>query len=153
MCAQPTVLKPQNIRFTMTKGQWNKKNSQMNSVDLGLKRKWPSFDHQILLMNSFSWNTCVYSCKAQFTPSLILIVVHQLCVDQTLSVGCIWCRPITVSGSWWQLLHITGGAKEMTSCPSRAGKRSPDRTVMTKDFLGNIRVHRGQKKSLGAVFS
>lgn len=58
----------------------------------------------------------------------------------------VWGSPISVSVSWRQVLYITGGAKEMTSCSWRGWKRSPDMTVMTKELLGNIGVHRGQKR-------
>lgn len=62
-----------------------------------------------------------------------------------------------VSVSRWQLLNIAGGAKEMTSRPCRGWERNPDRTVMTKEFLGNISAHRRhgreKKKCLEAVFS
>ena len=70
-------------------------------------------------------------------------------VEKTHSVHWAPCQLIFVSGSWWQVLFISDGAKEMTSRPCREWKRSPDRTVMTKEFLGNIRVNRGPgKKSI-----
>ena len=124
------------------------------------------YENQQIFYFIVDWDTieiCVVSvCTAvrlSLQPVYLNSVSYQLCVEKTLCADCAAarCRPISLSGSWWQVLYITGGAKEMTSCPCRGWKRSPDRTVMTKEFLGNIRVHRRQgekkKKCLGAVFS
>ena len=103
----------------------------------------------------------MFYCLSTSSLNLSLLLVnlnssisYQPSVDKAHLAGCAWCQCISVSGSWLQLLFITGGAKAMTSCPCRSWKWSPDRTVMTKELPGNIVVHRGQEKkvSWGCVF-
>ncbi len=97
------------------------------------------------------WEIFLFQCDAlQATVcNLFILIVHLISpvLRKHSADGARW-QPIPVSGSWWQVLYITGGAKEMTSCPCRGWKRSPDRTVMTKEFLGNIRVHRRQGEKI-----
>lgn len=90
-------------------------------------------------------------CQAVNPPVYCLLILTVLylisSVDKARSADCARCHRVSISGSWRQLPYITGGAKEMTSCRCRGWKRSPDRTVMTKEFLGNVRAHRGRKKN------
>lgn len=83
-------------------------------------------------------------CYCVLQPIYLSNIPHQLCSAKKcfllnfLSVGPSLSLAIEV-------LYITVEAKEMISRPCRVWKHNPDRTVMTKEFLGNIRVHRRQR--------